>query len=466
MTEEPLIFADEMALDTEAAHKAFERPGRGPAATLAYLDNAATTRPLPSVCETVSWAMAQLYGNPSSRHGAGGRAREILERSREVVAQAIGAHPDEVVFTSGGTEGNNLAVMGACGAYARRFGQGTLVTSALEHPSVTKSVRAMKRDGWSVEYLDARGGELDLGHLSQVLRDRFDVALVSVMSVQSELGYIFPVDRVVRLVDEAYGPAVGTSGGTARLDGGTPAAFGVAGDIAGSVAGTGASDICGRPRPLVHTDAVQAFGKYDVDVRKTGVDLMTICGHKIGGPKGIGALYVRRGTPLFTTAAGGGQEFGLRSGTQAVPLIAGFAQAAAQAAAERQERELRARTLRQELLEGLSGLFPELIVNSRADGSAFIVNFSLPGTNNSQVIRELDARGVCVSATMACASSHLTVPPGTWREKHPLALQLAGVPKSRTGCTYRVSFGPQSTREDVVRLLAGFAEVTACGRGE
>lgn len=377
----------------------------------AYLDNASTAPLHPQVCEALIRALRDDYGNPSSQHAKGRAAKQLLEESRAVVAEAVGAHPDEIFFTSGGTESNNLAITGACKAHERAHGPGTVVASALEHPSVTKTVRGLKRDGWTVEYLDAVDGDLDLDHLDRAL-DRGDVRLVTVMGVQSELGYRFPVA-----------------------------------DVAARCHARGAG------RPLVHTDAVQAFGKIPVDAHALGVDLLSFCSHKVGGPKGVGALYVRRGTELFTTAHGGGQERGLRSGTEAVPLIAGFAEAARIASAGQREAFARAEVLRARLLGALCVDYPDLIVNSREDGSPFIVNFTIPGSDNRAVLERLSARGVFLSASMACSSNHATVPPGTWREKHPLALQLAGVPARHTRCTYRVSFSDRTSQADVDRFL-------------
>lgn len=385
-----------------------------------YLDNAATAPMRSGAIESVSRAMREVYGNPSSRHAKGRAAKALLEESRSVVADAIGASPDEIYFTSGGTESNNLAIAGACAAFEREHGPGTIVTTALEHPSVTKTVRGLKRQGWSVVYLDAAGGDLDILSLEKALRSPNAVSLVSVMSVQSELGYRFPLEDIVSIC-RSFGQ--------------------------------------GNHSPLVHTDAVQAFGKWKIDVDALGVDLMSFCSHKIGGPKGVGALYVRRGTRLFTTAFGGGQECGLRSGTEAVPLIAGFASAVQASAKGLEEAYSRAGELRDRLVRALSCRYKDVIVNSRDDGSPYIVNFTLPGTDNRVVLDRLSDAGVYLSASMACSSNHATVPPGTWRKKHPLALQLAGVPARLTHCTYRVSFSDLTTFDDVDRLLEELGEV-------
>lgn len=376
-----------------------------------YLDNAATTMPYPEVVETVCEALRDNWGNPSSSHHKGREAKGILERSRATIASSIGVHPDEVYFTSGGTEANNLAIIGSCLAQRERHGQGMVVTSTLEHPSVTKTVRGLKREGWPVEYLGAVEGELDLARLSDLLDSASPIALLSIMSVQNELGYRFPLDEIAHLRDQK------------------------------------ASDV------LFHTDAVQAFGKFELLPREMGVDLMSMSSHKIGGPKGIGALYVRRDVDLFTTAFGGGQERGLRSGTEALPLIAGFAKAVEITMEARPQTFARVERLKHLLIDSLRQRFGQVVINSREDGSPFILNFSLPGTNNKKALERLSEAGVFISTASACASNHTTVQPGTWREKHPLSLQLAGVPMNLTQSTYRISFGKLTTEADIKRFV-------------
>ncbi len=375
-----------------------------------YLDNAATTRPVPEAVRAVREAMQDGFGNASAEHGRGRRARDLLESSRATVADALGVDPEEVFFTSGGTESNNLAVAGACrAAYARTGERGGIVANSLEHPSVTKSVRGLKREGWPVRYVPARAGALKTEALRTALDDH--TVLVTCMSVQNELGYRFPVRDVVLIRDEIASQA------------------------------------------LVHTDAVQAFGKIEFRPRDLGVDLASISGHKIGGPQGIGALYVRRGTDMFTTAFGGGQERGLRSGTEAVPLIAGFAEAVRIVHGQRERAERNVAALRRDLVEGVCALLPDVIVNSRDDGSPYIVNFSVPGLDNTAALDFLSEREVCVSKASACETLHPDVPDEDWKTKHPTILLMAGVPKELISSTLRISFSQQSTTDDVDAFL-------------
>jgi cysteine desulfurase len=379
-----------------------------------YLDNAATTKPYPEVIDLIHQTLDEDFGNPSSPHRKGVEAKRILEGSRKTVADALEVDPSEVFFTSGGTEANNLALVGVSLARRalsgdRRIPSGGILTTELEHPSVTKTIRGLKREGWHVDYLRARGGNLDLGQLAKALGP--DTLLITIMSVQNELGYRFPLETVAQMRDKL------------------------------------------APQAVVHTDAVQCFGKLPLLPRASGIDLASVSAHKIGGPKGIAALYVRRGTPMFTTAFGGGQERGLRSGTEALPLIAGFGRAV-EITLRRQERLNRlALDLRRYLIDRLRTAFERVVINSRKDGSPFIVNFALPGMDSRKALLLLSDEDIFVSTASACESNRATVPPGTWREKHPLIPQLAGIPKREERSIFRVSFFAENTRADIDRFV-------------
>lgn len=377
-----------------------------------YLDNASTTKPRPEVVRVMQNVLENDFGNASALHALGKRSRVVLEESREIVASALGVYPDEIYFTSGGTESNNLAIRGACRARGREGGQ--IITSALEHPSVTRSIRGLKREGWSVSYVDAVAGNFDLQACEQFFQQK--TSLASVMAVQNELGYCMPVAEVCRLRD------------------------------------TYASDA------LVHTDAVQALGKIDLPLREWGVNLASFSAHKIGGPKGIGALYVARGTKMFTTAFGGGQERGLRSGTEAVFLIAGFAEAMKLTYCDREANYKNTRDIWLYTTDQLREKIPSVIINSREDGSPYICNITVPGMNNQQALEYLSDRGVYVSKAAACESNHKTVASGTWRLKHPLSLQAAGIPLALGKNTLRVSFGYDTVIDDINRFVAVLSE--------
>lgn len=378
----------------------------------AYLDNAATTPVIDEAIEAMNDVLRHAWGNPSSPHRVGHAAKEVLEQSRTTIAECLGVDADEIFFTSGATEANNLAVRGAC--MARKGESRRIVTSSLEHASVTRSVRGMRREGWDVEHIEDVAGDFDMEQLRRALLK--PTTLISVMRVQNELGWLLPVPEIVAARDEL------------------------------------------APSALVHCDATQSFGKLSTPPRDWGVDLLTIAGHKIGGPRGIGALYVKRGTQMFTNAFGGGQERGLRSGTEPVFLAAGFAVAAKKACENRGANLAHAYGLKARFVEGLHDAAPDVIVNSRDDGSPYILNVSLPSLFNQDLLDFLGERGIFISNASACTESHATVPRGTWRPKHPLSLQAAGIPLKLGKSTIRVSFGFDTTVEEVDLLLQGIKD--------
>ena len=389
----------------------------GGASAEVYLDNAATTPTRPEAIERMGEVMRTAWGNPSSVHAAGCRAKEVLEESRAVVAGALGVAPDEVFFTSGATESNNLAVRGVCSA--RRETPGQIVTSTLEHASVTRSVRGMRREGgWKVSYIDAVGGALDLDQLRCAL-DGVPTTLITIMNVQNEVGYVFPSEKIGRIRDEL------------------------------------------SPDALFHVDATQAFCKLSAKPREWHADLVSVASHKIGGPRGIGALYVRDGVKMHTNAFGGGQERGLRSGTEPVFLAAGFARAVELATSEREQTFAHVRALNEQLRAQLASALPGAIVNSPEDASPFIVSVSVPGLRNAKSVAYLSDRGVYVSRASACESNHEHVAAGTWRKKHPLSLQAAGIPLSQGNTTLRVSFSGATTPDDVERFVRVLADCDA-----
>jgi cysteine desulfurase len=376
-----------------------------------YLDNAATTKPYASVVAVMDKMMREEYGNPSSTHALGQKAKAILEQSRKTVADALHVQPDEIYFTSGGTESDNLAITGThLAANATGNTDGNIVTTTLEHPAVIKPIRSIKRLGRPVDYVGVKGGDFDLKELEASLNDK--TILISCMAVQNELGYKLPLDQIAAARD--------------RL----------------------------APQALFHSDAVQAFAKLPLYPQELGIDMMTLSGHKIGGPKGIGALYVKRGTKLFSTALGGGQERGLRSGTEALPLIASFAEAVRVSTTNRHDNYAKASMLWHYLEAGLKRSFENVMINSREDGSPYIMNFTLPNVDNNTALDYFSEQHIYLSKASACSSNHANVPKGTWRPKHPRILELAGVPKRLTHNTFRVSFCPKTSKADIKRLLA------------
>lgn len=357
--------------------------------TETYLDYNATAPVRPAVIEVVASALGQV-GNPSSVHQAGRRARGLVEKARAEVANLVGASSKSVIFTGGGTEANNLALRGVKAS--------RLVISAVEHDSVRGLV-----DVWQgpVDILPVdRRGQPELEELERLLSNGEGTALVSVMLVNNETGVIMPV-----------------------------------GDI---------TAIAHRHGALVHTDAVQAAGKIPVDFRGLGVDLMTLSGHKFGGPQGVGALLIRDKLVLEPLIRGGGQELRRRSGTENVPGIAGFGEAA-RLAREGLEEMGRIEALRRALEAGIHEQVPDAVIfGADSPRAATTVCVAVPGVSSETQVMALDLEGICVSAGSACSSGKVT-------PSH--VLEAMGADKDTARSAIRVSLGWASTREDIDRFL-------------
>ncbi len=360
-----------------------------------YLDYNATT-PVPhEVSEAVGRALTDIFGNPSSVHTFGQAARAALDLARTEVARLIGAEPSAVVFTSGGTEADNLAIRGVAGA--TRDGQRRrIMTSGIEHEAVLSTVKALERDGWSVDVLPV--GET--GVLSpETLEARLtpDTALVSVMHANNEVGTIQPIAELAAI---------------ARAKG-----------------------------ALFHTDAVQSAGKIPVSVTALGVDLLSISGHKFGGPKGAGAHWIRRGVRLAAQATGGRQERNRRAGTENVPALVGMGVAARLAQTKLDASALLVGQLRDRLEAGILGALSGTHVNGdRARRVPNTSNISFDGIEAESLLIALDLEGVAVSTGSACSS-------GSLEPSH--VLRAMGLPSSRARNSLRFSLGPATTVEEV-----------------
>jgi len=322
----------------------------------AYLDNSATTPLCPEAAEAMQEAVGRFWGNPSSLHRIGLEAERLLVRCRADVAASLRCAPAELVFTSGGTESNNLALFGAAAALKRRGRR--IVTSAVEHSSIAESAAELHSRGFDVVYLNVDGqGRVSEQELQRLITK--DTILVSLMAVNNEVGTIQPIDNLRRVLRQTNAPA------------------------------------------LIHCDAVQAYGKLPVNPQRLGVDLLTVSSHKIHGPKGAGALFVRRGVRISPILFGGSQEQKLRPGTEAVPAIAGFA-AAARAIPDLQQSLQYVTGLRERLVQGLSTM-EGVKINSPADALPYLTNISLPGLQSETMLNFLSERGVYVSSGSACA---------------------------------------------------------------
>ncbi|MDR5683802.1 MAG: cysteine desulfurase family protein [Armatimonadota bacterium] len=365
-----------------------------------YLDNSATAPPFPKAVAAAAEVSAGPFGNPSSLHRMGMEAEAVLEEARRVVADGLRADPSEVIFTSGGTESNNLALFGV--AANRRHPH--VVVSAVEHSSVLEAARRLAERGVAVDVapVDA-DGQVRLDALRELVRP--NTSIVSVMRVNNEVGTVQPIREIARILDDV----------AARY---------------------------GR-RPVLHTDAVQAFCRVDVDPKAQGVDLVTVSAHKIGGPKGIGALYVRRGIRLVPLLVGGDQEGGLRAGTQNVPGAAGFGAALRiwqQSGPTMLDHLQRLRDVLREALNTIPGLAWN--TPAQAERTApHILNFSVPGLRGETLVHRLAAEGVYVSTGSACHS----------RKPRPSHVLLAmGRSEQEAMSSIRVSLGPQNTEAEVL----------------
>ena len=357
-----------------------------------YLDNAATTRVCPQAAQAALEAMTEQYGNPSSRYPLGREAAKRLKEQRGQVAAALGCAPEEIFFTSCGTEGDNWAIRGAV-ELGRRKGK-HIITTAFEHAAVLEPCKALEREGYEVTWLRPdRTGHISIEDLTAALRP--DTVLVSMMLVNNELGTIQPVAEAARAIRAAGSPA------------------------------------------LLHTDAVQAFLKIPFTPKALGVDLLTISGHKVRAPKGVGALYIRRGLRFPPLMLGGGQEEGMRPGTEATAQTAAFAAACAVGKAEMNSYTIRMKELKEYALDSLLGAIPEL--KRVGEGEApHILCLTLPGYKSEVLVRVLGDMGVCVSAGSACH-----------RGKPSHVFAAMGLPKNEMDGAFRVSFSPDNTREDV-----------------
>jgi cysteine desulfurase len=382
-----------------------------------YLDHAATTPVRPDVVDVVA-ARLRMLGNPSSLHASGRAARKSVEESRETVAAVLGARPGEVVFTSGGTEADNLAVKGLF--WARRAAdprRTRILASAVEHHAVLDAVQWLaEAEGASVEWLPVdRLGRVDLATLDAALhRDPQTVALVTVMWASNEVGTVQPVARVVEAA-RAHGVPV-------------------------------------------HSDAVQAVGQLPVDFAATGLDAMTVSGHKVGGPMGVGALVVRREVELVPVLHGGGQEREVRSGTLDVAAIAGFAAAVDAATAARAEEAPRLAALRDALVASVLAAAPDAVLNGDAGAGGRLpgnAHLSFPGCEGDSLMLLLDARGIECSTGSACSA-------GVPEPSH--VLLAMGVDPLLARGSLRFSLGHTSTGADVDAVAEAIGPVVERAR--
>ena len=372
-----------------------------------YLDNAATTPVRPEVLEAMlPYLGNEAFGNPSSAHRFGRAARAGIEEAKRAVAAAVGAEPNHVVFTSGGTEADNLAIIGAALAARDRGGPFRVAVPATEHKAALAAAHAVKHLGGEEIILPVSGsGQVENGALDKALQT--GVAIVSVMWVNNEVGTVQPVAAIAARCREA----------------------GV----------------------LFHSDAVQAFGKVPVSLHDVNCTLLTISGHKIGAPKGVGALIVRDRKAVEAIIHGGGQQFGIRPGTENVPGIVGLGVAARLAAEEQRALATRVRELRDELERRLLAIVPDAVIHGwQGERAPHISNASIPGTDSEALLMHLDLAGIACSSGSACST-------GAVEPSH--VLTAMGVPRDLGVAALRFSFGKDSGGDDVEAVSVALPKI-------
>lgn len=358
-----------------------------------YFDNNATTKVAAEVLEEIKPLFCDLYGNPSSMHTFGGQIGRRIRHAREQLATLLGCEPSEIIFTSGGTESDNTAIKGALAASPNKR---TVITTRVEHPAVLTVCRDLENHGYKVVELSVdRQGRLDLAELEDRLDD--DTALVTIMYANNETGVIFPIEKV--------------------------------GDL---VASKGA---------IFHTDAVQAVGKIPLNLSKSSIDLLSLSGHKLHGPKGIGVLYVRKGTRLSPFMLGGHQEAGRRAGTENVPGIVGLGKACELASDKFDEENSRVKYLRDKLESHILSECPDCRLNGDPDNRLpNTCNISFEYIEGEAILLMLDKYGICASSGSACTS-------GSLEPSH--VLRAMGVPFTAAHGSIRFSLSRYSTEEEV-----------------
>lgn len=369
-----------------------------------YFDHAATTPVLPEAAQAALHAMTQDFGNPSSRHRLGEQATAQLKHNRAVISAALGSQAEELFFTSGGTESDNWAIAIAT-AHNRRHGK-HIITTAIEHAAVLEPLKALEQQGYALTYLQPdKSGHIHVEQVEEVLRE--DTILVSMMLVNNETGALLPVRETANLLRRRKSLA------------------------------------------LLHSDAVQAFLKIPFTPKDLGVDLLSISAHKVGGTKGCGALYVRKELKPTPLLRGGGQEQGLRSGTEATPQIAAFSVACTAATEQREAHDASLRALKAYALDILPRTLPELVVVSAGD-APHICAVSLPGYPSEMLVRALSERDIFVSSGSACHKG---------KPSHVFAAMK--LPHKVLQGILRLSFSAENTKDEVDTFAAALAEIAS-----
>ena len=375
-----------------------------------YADNAATTKISQTAMKAMISAMENSYGNPSSIHQIGMAANDALQTAREQIARCLGCMPKEIFFTSGGTESDNQAIMSAAMLGAKQ-NKRHIISTAFEHHAVLHTLRRLKEQGFEIQLLDVGAeGNITAAQVEEAIRP--DTCLVTVMFANSEIGSVLPIAEI--------------------------------------------GEVCRAHGVLFHTDAVQAAGHIPVNVKKQNIDMLSLSAHKFHGPRGIGALYVKRGIELTSLMEGGGQERGKRPGTENLPAIMGMAAALKEECTLMEQNEAKVTAMRDRLIQGLSQIPYSILNGSREKRLPGNVNFCFEGVSGESLLLLLDSRGICASSGSACAS-------GALDPSHVL-LSLGLAPEIAQG-SLRISLDISNTEEEIDYMLEVIPQVVEQLRG-
>lgn len=372
----------------------------------AYFDNSATTRVLDSVKDIVVKTMTEDYGNAAAKHRKGMEAENYIKEARKEIARTLKAGEKEILFTSGGSESNNMALIGT--AFANQRAGRHIISTSIEHPSVYNPLGYLEGQGFEVTILQVdHDGHISLEELEKAVRP--DTILVSVMYVNNEIGAVEPIEEISRIVKGK------------------------------------------NPDTLLHVDAIQAYGKFTIRPKKQGIDLMSVSGHKIHGPKGVGFLYINSGVKIKPLIYGGGQQWNLRSGTENVPGVAGLGVAAKEMYTNHEQKVAQMTEIKDAMIDRLGGLEGVVIHSKKGSGSApQIVSASFEGVRSEVLLHALEEKGIYVSSGSACSSRHPGIS-GT--------LKGIGVPPKLLDSTIRFSFGVFNTKEEIDYCIGVLAEL-------
>ena len=375
-----------------------------------YADNAATTKISQTAMKAMISAMENSYGNPSSIHQIGMAANDALQTAREQIARCLGCMPKEIFFTSGGTESDNQAIVSAAMLGAKQ-NKRHIISTAFEHHAVLHTLRRLKEQGFEIQLLDVGAeGNITAAQVEEAIRP--DTCLVTVMFANNEIGSVLPIAEI--------------------------------------------GEACRAHGVLFHTDAVQAAGHIQVNVKKQNIDMLSLSAHKFHGPRGIGALYVKRGIELTSLMEGGGQERGKRPGTENLPAIMGMAAALKEECTLMEQNEAKVTAMRDRLIQGLSQIPYSILNGSREKRLPGNVNFCFEGVSGESLLLLLDSRGICASSGSACASGAL--------DPSPVLLSLGLAPEIAQG-SLRISLDISNTEEEIDYMLEVIPQVVEQLRG-